>query len=217
MQDKCGLFFCSYRAESGLFPSGFQRACLAAFLLTLVIIPMGINSYYVSILCLMNIAVIGAVSLNLLTGLCGQISLGHGAFFGVGAYTAGILSAKGVPFLLVLPASGAVAAMAGMAFGLPSLRLKGIYLAIASLAAQLILEYVFLHWESMTGGSNGLMLMAPEIFGLKFDSDLKMFYLTLAVAALTVLAVSNITRTRPGLRRLHRPLRLRLLCCIPVA
>lgn len=198
MQDKCGLFFCSYRAESALFPSGFQKACLAAFLLALIIIPLGINSYYVSILCLMNIAVIGAVSLNLLTGLCGQISLGHGAFFGVGAYTAGILAAKGVPFLLVLPASGAVAAMAGMAFGLPSLRLKGIYLAIASLAAQLILEYVFLHWESMTGGSNGLMVMAPEIFGLKFDSDIKMFYLTLAVAALTVLAVSNITRTRPG-------------------
>ena len=84
---------------------------------------------------------IGAVSLNLLTGACGQISLGHGAFMGVGAYTAGILAAKGLPILVTLPAAGAVAALAGMAFGLPSLRLKGIYLAIATLAAQLVLEY----------------------------------------------------------------------------
>ncbi|MFZ5427629.1 MAG: branched-chain amino acid ABC transporter permease [Thermodesulfobacteriota bacterium] len=198
MLGKCGLFHCSYRAESALFPSRFQKACMAAFALALILVPLGINSYYVSILCLINIAVIGSVSLNLLTGLCGQISLGHGAFFGVGAYTAGILAAKGVPILVTLPASGAVAAVLGMAFGLPSLRLKGIYLAIATLAAQLILEYVFLHWDSMTGGSNGLMVMPPSILGFAFDSDVKMFYLTLAVAALATLAVSNITRTRPG-------------------
>ncbi len=198
MLGKCGLFHCSYRAESALFPSGFQKACMAVFALALILAPLGINSYYVSILCLINIAVIGSVSLNLLTGLCGQISLGHGAFFGVGAYTAGILAAKGMPILVTLPCAGAVAALLGMAFGLPSLRLKGIYLAIATLAAQLILEYVFLHWEALTGGSNGLMVAQPSILGFAFDSDIRMFYLTLAVAALTTAAVSNITRTRPG-------------------
>lgn len=198
MHGQCGLFFTSYRQEAGLFPSRFQKLCLAAFLVALVTLPLALDAYLVSILCLINIAVVGAVSLNLLTGFCGQISLGHGAFMGVGAYTAGVLATHGAPFLLALPAAGAVAALAGMLFGLPSLRLKGIYLAIATLAAQLILEYVFLHWESVTGGSNGLAVMPPEIMGYAFDSDIKMFYLTLAVAVLTVLGVSNVARTRLG-------------------
>lgn len=198
MQGKCGLFFCSYADEAQLFPGRFLKASMALFLLGLVLLAPVLNTYYVSILCLMNIAVIGAVSLNLLTGACGQISLGHGGFIGVGAYTAGVLAAKGTPFLLALPAAGAVAALAGLAFGLPSLRLKGLYLAISTLAAQLILEYVFLHGEALTGGSNGLAVMAPDILGFSFDSDLKMFYLTLGVAGLSVLGVANIMRTRLG-------------------
>jgi branched-chain amino acid transport system permease protein len=134
----------------------------------------------------------------LLTGFCGQISLGHGAFLGVGAYSAAKLTALGVPFVPALIGGGLVTAMVGMVFGIPSLRLKGIYLAIATLAAQLILEYVFLHFRWLTGGGSGTMVMPPEIFGFAFDSDVKMFYLTLAVAVVVVLAVSNIARTRPG-------------------
>jgi branched-subunit amino acid ABC-type transport system permease component len=103
-----------------------------------------------------HIAVIGAVSLNLLTGYCGQISLGHGAFVGVGAYATAWFARHGVPFFPALLAGGAVSSMVGMIFGLPSLRLKGIYLAIATLAAQLILEYVFLHWDAVTGGLHGV-------------------------------------------------------------
>lgn len=198
MHGQCGLFFTSYGQEAALFPSRFQKLCFTAFLAVLLALPLVLDMYLVSILCLINIAVIGAVSLNLLTGSCGQISLGHGAFIGVGAYTAGVLAGHDVPFLLALPLSGAVAALAGMVFGLPSLRLKGIYLAIATLAAQLILEYVFLHWESVTGGSNGMAVMPPSILGYAFDSDVKMFYLTLAVAVLTVLGVSNVMRSRLG-------------------
>ncbi|GFK94082.1 hypothetical protein NNJEOMEG_01921 [Fundidesulfovibrio magnetotacticus] len=198
MSAPCGLFFTSYAQESALFPSRFLKASMALFFVALVVLPPWMNSYHVSVLCLINIAVIGAVSLNLLTGSCGQISLGHGAFVGVGAYTAGVLAAKGVPFLLALPASGLLAALAGMLFGLPSLRLKGIYLAISTLAAQLILEYVFLHWESVTGGSNGLAVMPPEIFGYAFDNDLKMFYLTLAAASLCALGAANVLRSRLG-------------------
>ena len=192
MHGQCGLFFRTYAGEAQLFPSRFQKIALALFFAALCLVPWAMNKYLVSILCLINISVIGAVSLNLLTGSCGQISLGHGAFFGVGAYTAAYLANLGLPFVLALPGAGLVTALVGMVFGLPSLRLKGIYLAIATLAAQLILEYVFLHWDAVTGGSGGMALDAPSIAGFAFDTDLRMFYLTLGVAVLCVTAVSNV-------------------------
>jgi branched-chain amino acid transport system permease protein len=195
---KCGLFYTTYAREDGLFPSKFQKTCLALFFAALLACPQFLDSYVMSILNLILIAVIGAVSLNLLTGVCGQMSLGHGAFVGVGAYGAAVLSNLGVPFFLALLGGGAVAAMMGMVFGIPSLRLKGIYLAISTLAAQLILEYVFLHAGDLTGGANGLPVNAPEIMGYSFDTDSKIFYLILFVAALCVLVVTNVIRTRPG-------------------
>jgi len=195
---KCGLFHTSYAREDALFPSKFQKSCLGLFLLALLAAPQFLDSYAVSVMNLILIAVIGAVSLNLLTGVCGQMSLGHGAFVGVGAYGAAILSNLGTPFPAALLGGGAAAALVGMVFGIPSLRLKGIYLAISTLAAQLILEYVFLHAGALTGGANGLPVDAPEIFGFAFDTDARIFYLILAVAALCVLAVANVMRTRHG-------------------
>ena len=195
---KCGLFFESYAGEAQILPSGFQKTSLALFLVVLLAAPMVLDSYMVSVLTLMCISVIGAVSLNLLTGFCGQISLGHGAFLGVGAYASAQFSTMGLPFFVSLVLGGGVAAVVGMVFGIPSLRLKGIYLAIATLAAQLILEYVFLHAEAVTGGSAGLPVDSPEILGVVFDTDRSMFYLALFVTVLCVMAVANIVRTRPG-------------------
>ena len=198
MRGKCGLFFESYRAEAAVFQSGFQKTCLGLFVAALLLSPWVLDSYAVSMLNLIMIAVIGAVSLNLLTGVCGQISLGHGAFLGVGAYAAAQATMHGVPFLAALLLGGFAAALAGMVFGVPSLRLKGIYLAIATLAAQLILEFVFLHWESATGGSRGLIVDAPQILGFSFNNERRMFYLLLAAAALSLLMVTNVLRTRHG-------------------
>lgn len=195
---KCGLFYTSYAQESGLFPSKFQKICLALFLTAMLVCPQLLGGYAMSVLNLILIAVIGAVSLNLLTGICGQMSLGHGAFVGVGAYGAAIFSSLGAPFFLALLAGGLVAALVGMIFGIPSLRLKGIYLAISTLAAQLILEYLFLHCSSLTGGGNGLSVDPPEILGLVFDSDASIFYLIFTVTILCVLVVTNITRTKAG-------------------
>lgn len=195
---KCGLFYTTYAAEDGLFRSRFQKLCLGLFLAAMLAVPQLVDSYAVSILNLILIAVIGAVSLNLLTGMCGQMSLGHGAFVGVGAYGAAILSNAGAPFVAALLGGGAVSALVGMVFGIPSLRLKGIYLAISTLAAQLILEYVFLHASSLTGGANGLPVSPPQILGFAFDTDARIFYLILAVTALCVLAVTNVSRTRHG-------------------
>jgi branched-chain amino acid transport system permease protein len=198
MHGHCGLFFTSYRAEEAVFPSPVQRVWLYAFLAVYLCLPFFLNAYLVSILDLIHIAIIAAVSLNLLTGCCGQISLGHGAFLGVGAFAAGALSAAGWPFPLDMLAGGAAAALVGLFFGLPSLRLKGIYLAIATLAAQIILEYVFLHAGALTGGSNGLLVEPASLFGYAFDTDQKFFYPSLAVAAASLLAVTNIMRSRAG-------------------
>ncbi|MFW5730517.1 MAG: branched-chain amino acid ABC transporter permease [Desulfonatronovibrionaceae bacterium] len=198
MQGKCGLFFTTYAGESGIFHTRFQKSCLSLFFVFLLAAPFFFSSYQVSLLNLINIAVIGAVSLNLLTGICGQISLGHGAFIGVGAYASGVLTLNGWPFLAAVLAGSGVTALVGMIFGIPSLRLKGIYLAIATLAAQFILVYIFMHWSSMTGGATGMGLDSPVILGFSFDNDLKMFYLTLVFAVLAVTMVKNITRTRSG-------------------
>lgn len=195
---KCGLFYTTYAAEDGLFRSKFQKLCLGLFLLVLLAGPQFMDAYAVSVLNLILIAVIGAVSLNLLTGMCGQMSLGHGAFVGVGAYGAAVLSNAGVPFVLALLGGGVIAAVIGMVFGIPSLRLKGIYLAISTMAAQLILEYVFLHASDLTGGGNGLPVDPPSILGYSFDTDVSIFYLILTVTALCVLAVTNVSRTRSG-------------------
>ncbi|PNV84768.1 MAG: branched-chain amino acid ABC transporter permease, partial [Desulfobacteraceae bacterium] len=127
---------------------------------------------------MIGIYIIGAHGLNLLTGYTGQISLGHGAFMGVGAYTSAILFMKaGWPFWLSLPAAGLVAAGVGMIFGVPSLRLRGLYLAIATMAAQFIIGYAMRNWTSLTGGSGGLNVDRPSFFGFTLDTDLHYYYL----------------------------------------
>jgi branched-chain amino acid transport system permease protein len=198
MLGKCGLFFTSYRGEAQVFQSCFQKLMVGLLILVLLAAPFALNVYMTSVMNLIFIAVIGAVSLNLLTGVCGQISLGHGAFIGVGAYVAGQCTLHGVPFLLAILAAGLITAMVGMVFGVPSLRLKGIYLAIATLAAQLVLEYIFLHGGELTGGSNGLLLEPPNILGFSFDSEARMYFLLFFFAAVALLMVSNIMRTKYG-------------------
>ncbi|SDN24042.1 branched-chain amino acid transport system permease protein [Desulfonauticus submarinus] len=196
--NKCGLFFESYSEENQIFPSRFQKISFILFFLFLVFAPYICDSYILSLFNLIFIAIIGAVSLNLLTGSCGQISLGHGAFIGVGAYATAFFLNLGLNFFLALLLGGLITALIGMIFGLPSLRLKGIYLAISTLAAQLILEYIFLHWDSITGGSNGLAIDSPTILGIYLDNDSKMFYLLLGFVTITTLFITNIMRTKLG-------------------
>nr|WP_321255120.1 branched-chain amino acid ABC transporter permease [uncultured Pseudodesulfovibrio sp.] len=198
MQGKCGLFFTSYRGEARIFQSGFQKLMIGLLVAALCVAPLVLDVFTTSVMNLIFISVLGAVSLNLLTGVCGQISLGHGAFIGVGAYAAGQCSLHGVPFPLAILTGGLITAMVGMVFGVPSLRLKGIYLAIATLAAQLVLEYVFLHGGALTGGSNGLLLDPPQMFGFSFDTEGRMYYLLFAFAAASLLMVSNIMRSKYG-------------------
>jgi branched-chain amino acid transport system permease protein len=147
----------------------------------------------------MGIAAIAAVGLNILVGFTGQISLGHGAFFGVGAYSAAILSTfVGFPFYLSILSAGVITALVGMVFGIPSARLKHLYLAIATLAGQFILQYIFVSWSSLTKGPEGIILPRAGLFGVSVAGDRSFFFIIfVSFVVLTWMAV-NLLRTRFG-------------------
>src|SRR3954463_3704136 len=151
-----------------IFDSSLSRLLLGVFLAVLCAVPLFATSYWMDVANRIGIAVIAAMGLNILTGFTGQISLGNAAFLSIGATTTAAPRGRGVPFLLVLPASGLLAALVGMVFGVPSLRLKGLYLAIATLAAHFIVEFTVVHWESMTGGVSGTSIPSASLFGFEF-------------------------------------------------
>jgi len=195
----CGDFRTTYQKDMEIFQTPFLKVCMAAFLVLLLALPRLLSGSTLWIVLQILIASIGAVGLNILTGFTGQISLGQGAFLGVGAYTSAYITAKmGLSFWVGVPAAGFVTAMAGMVFGIPSLRLKGLYLAIATLASQFILEWIFVRWEPVTGGSYGITIPRPEIAGFTFSSDRSYYYIVLVIAVIMILFATNLVRTRTG-------------------
>ncbi|UCG39582.1 MAG: branched-chain amino acid ABC transporter permease, partial [bacterium] len=196
----------SYKEDMAIFQTPFIKfwmVVLFAFLAVFPWISKPVNSLFnTNTLYLMNligIYIIGAHGLNILTGFTGQISLGHGAFMGVGAYASAILTVKGgVPFWIALPLAGLITAMVGMVFGIPSLRLKGLYLAIATMAAQFIIEYAMRNWTTLTGGSSGMVVKPPSFFGITLNTDRSYYYLIYFFVILATLYTKNLTRTRSG-------------------
>ena len=196
----CGNTKEQYKEDLTIFETDFGRLWLwIGLVLLFVVIPLITNPYILYVLNTVGISAIAAIGLNLLIGYTGQISLGHGAFFGVGAYSAAILATKaGFPFWISVPAAGVITALVGMIFGMPSVRLKHLYLTIATLAGQFIMEYVIMQWESLTGGPEGINLPAPTLFGYEISSDRAFFYMIFfCLVVLTWMAV-NIVRTRYG-------------------
>lgn len=172
------------------------------FLAVFLIFPFSLFQYTKYILFLVNmtaIGVIGALGLNILTGYTGLISLGQAAFMGVGAYTVAILSTRvGLPLWVNLPAAGVVTTFVGIMVGTPSLRLKGFYLAMSTLAAEFLLEYVFKNWESMTRGIQGLFITPPQILGMPINNDRVFYFLSATLAILAVIGTRNLFRTNAG-------------------
>ena len=196
---RCGDFRESYIKDEEIFQSAFVKFWLAAFFIFLVIFPLVADAYVLYIANLIGFAIIGAVGLNILTGYTGQISLGHAAFVGVGGYATAILTTKlNLSFWLALPCAGLVAAAGGLVIGIPSLRVKGLYLCMATLAAQFIFEFIFIHWESMTRGIRGINVPAPAVGGFVLDTEKRFYYLTLAVVVLAVIYARNLVRSRVG-------------------
>ncbi|BAS26931.1 branched-chain amino acid ABC transporter permease [Limnochorda pilosa] len=194
----CGNYKVRYQDDLTVFPNATGRLFVAGLLLLLSLVPLLRSDYLVYLATLVGIFVIGTLGLNLLTGNTGQISLGHGAFMGVGAYVTGILAGQGLPFWLALPLAGTATAAVGAVFGIPSLRVKGLYLALATLAAQVILQFGFNLYDSGGGGTSYLRVGDPTLFGLSLGSDRAFYYLVLAVTAVFVFAALNLLRSRFG-------------------
>jgi len=196
---RCGDFKETYIKDEEIFQSLFVKFWLGLFFVFLLIFPFIANAYMLYVTNMIGFAIIAAVGLNLLTGFTGQISLGHAAFVGVGAYTSAILvTCLGFSFWLSIPFAGLVAALAGMIIGIPSLRVKGLYLCIATLAAQFIFEFIFIHWESMTNGITGLNIPCPSIGGFEFVTEKEFYWITLLFVVLGVGYARNLIRSRMG-------------------
>src|SRR6267142_4714439 len=196
-----GVFKTTYGADMALYPLPIAKWTVVALAaLFIVILPLSVHEYYLSILNLIFIAIVGALGLNILVGYTGQISIGHGAFMSVGAYTAANLAVKlGLPFWITLPAGGLMAALIGIVVGIPSLRIKGLYLAIATLASQLIIEWIINHTPAISGGAQAsIQVPRPTLWGYELRSQGQLYFFLLFFAALAIVATLNLIRSRIG-------------------
>ena len=196
-----GVFKTSYAADMALYPLPIARWAVAAIIvLFAVVLPLSLHEYYLSIINLSLIAIVGALGLNILVGYTGQISVGHAAFMSVGAYTAANLAVHfHLPFWVTLPAGGLMAAFIGAIVGIPSLRIKGLYLAIATLAGQLIIEWIINHTPAISGGAQASIdVPRPTFMGYDMKTQGQLYYFLLFFAVLATLATLNLVRSRIG-------------------
>lgn len=161
--------------------------------------PLFLSSYIIYILDIIGIYAILAIGLNLVMGYTGQISLGHAAFAAIGAYTTGLLKVKlGVPFLVAWPIGALFAGIIGFLLGLPALRLRGHYLALATIGFGISIQLVILRWDSLTYGPRGFDMPPVSFFGFELNSDKEVFYLIMVAAFLMILLAKNIVSSRNG-------------------
>ncbi len=173
----------------------FWYSLLAVFLAAA---PWLLSEYALAQLTFVLIYSIAGLGLMLLAGYTGQFSLGHAAFLGIGAYVQGYLTNKGIPFPVALLASAAVSGVMGVLIGLPALRVKGIYLGIATIAFGYIVEEGFARWEGITGGNRGLNVGSPDIFGWKADTGESFYLLCLVITIVVTFGLLNLLRSSTG-------------------
>jgi branched-chain amino acid transport system permease protein len=193
--------FCvrTYAQDQRLFPSPAARIALGLGAAVLLLLPFVAGRYVVFVACVCGVSVIGALGLNLLTGFTGLISMGHAAFMGIGAYTAAVLSAKaGFPVVAALPCAVLLAAAMGAVVGVPTLRLRGMYLVVTTLAFQFIVEHVIYHWESLTESDRGIKLVPPSLLGMDLGNYESFYYVIVLFAVAAALLVKNLATSRTG-------------------
>ncbi len=201
---EAGQFKASYAEDMRIFPIRQDRIGMAILLaLAFVGIPLVASDYWFqAILIPVLIFSLAALGLNILTGYAGQLSLGAAGFMAVGAFATYnfMLRIDGMPFLLAIVLGGLCAAAVGIVFGLPSLRIKGFYLAVATLAAQFFILWVLVKfpWFSNYSSSGVITAQQIEILGVAFDTPLMKYLLTLSLVALLALAAKNLARTHTG-------------------
>src|SRR5918996_2277384 len=194
-----GVYHRTYAGDLALRHTRAEHVRLALAIALVIAAPYLVSPTWLTVLDQIGIAVIGAIGLNLLVGSTGQISLGGGGSPAGGAYPPAILVAPAaLPFLVGIVAAVLFTAMVGAFFGLPALRLKGLYLAIATLASQQIIIWVVTHWEAVTGGRDALVVPPPDLFGLDLAGDFRFYWVILFFAAVAAIAATNLFRTGLG-------------------
>jgi len=194
-----GTFNQSYAQDMAIFRTKTQWLMLLGFLALLFTSPLYFSDRILTIMTIMGITIISVHGLNILTGYCNQISIGHAGFMAVGAYTSAILTSHlGWSFWAALPCAALAAGLVGILFGLPSLKVKGFYLIMATIAAHFIIIWFILQFRNITGGGDGLAVPRPAIGDFIFRSKASYFYLVMVIACLATFVAKNIVRTRAG-------------------
>jgi branched-chain amino acid transport system permease protein len=199
MATTTGVYHTTYAADLALRHTRIEYVRLVLALAVVAALPFYVSPFWLHVLDQIGIAVIGAIGLNILVGYTGQISLGQGGFLAVGAYSAGVVATKSdlSPVIGVLVAVLVTAAV-GAFFGLPALRLKGLYLAIATLASQQIIVWLITHWDFLTGGVDALVLEPATVFGWTPTGDFEWYWVIVSFAALATITATNLFRTGVG-------------------
>jgi branched-chain amino acid transport system permease protein len=198
MTNPTGTFARSYAEDTAVIRTRLQWILAVAALALFYLLPLFSNAFLIQWLCYALILMVGTVGINLLVGYTGQLSLAQAGFVAVGAFTTGLLSTKlNMPFWLAIPVSGVTAGIVGMVFGLPSLRIRGLYLMMATLAAQALIMYVLSHAQIFGSGLGISGIHKAELFGITFSSG-TFYYVILTVAILSIIVALNIVRSRIG-------------------
>lgn len=194
-----GFFKTTYAADMSLVDSPLRRLALAAGLLALGVLPRFASSFVLDLVAQTALAAVGALALNTLTGLAGQVSLGHAGFIAAGAFTTAALVEgwKAGPFV-ALPAAAAVGALLGIAVGMPALRLKGLYLALGTLAMHHVVLYVGGELQSRWGANTGTTIPPPALGGFVLRGTVGWYYALVAVALVVLVLSVNLHRSRVG-------------------
>ena len=175
-----------------------DKLAYGALVLALAAVPLLAPKFYVGELTYIFILCVASLGLMVLTGFTGQVSLGHAAFVGIGAYAHALLQSQGVPFLFSLVGGSLIAGLAGLLIGLPAIRVSGLYLAMVTLAFSFVVEHIFGNWKSLTGGYNGMPVADPQLFGVDLGNLSAFYYFCLLVLVLVLLGLNNLMRTRTG-------------------
>ncbi len=189
----------TYQEDISLFRTIWIKFWFALLLTVILLAPVIADRYALYILNISGICIIGAIGLNILIGYTGQISIGHAAFIAIGAYTTTIVGNWiALPSLCLILLSGVIAGITGVIIGVPCLRLRGLYLAMATMSFGVIVEYILFHWIGLTNGPMGMAVPPLSILGFQFDNYTRFYYFILAVVIILALGAKNLTRMKIG-------------------
>ncbi|MGD9942552.1 MAG: branched-chain amino acid ABC transporter permease [Burkholderiaceae bacterium] len=196
---RSGTFHEAYAELVALTDNPVKWFWAAAAVMLVALFPLTANSYTLNLATTVAVAAVAVIGLNLLSGVAGQLSLGHAGFMAIGAYAQAILTSDhGWPGLLALPVAGVLAAVCSLIVGVPSLRLRGLYLALTTLGFSYIVTHVLVEWESVTRGPSGMPAEPMRLAGTSMGPDAAAYAVAWCVLALAVLASLNLGRSRIG-------------------